>query len=74
MVNFPQKSTDHYGTENILSIQVVVDFSAMYFKKFIIIRQLNQKKYIFLRSQEHNNYKGLSIKDVQILHGWTNAT
>ena len=68
MVNFPQKSTDHYGTENILSIQVVVDFSAMYFKKFIIIRQLNQKKYFFsLRSQERKNYKGLSIKDIQIL-------
>ena len=50
MVNFLQKSTDYSGTLNILrpnSNQAEVDFRAMFFKKFIIIRQLNQKKYIF---------------------------
>ena len=50
MVNFLQKSTDHNGTKNILrpnSNQAVVDFRAIFFKKYIIIRQLNQKIYTF---------------------------
>ena len=51
MVNFLQKSTDHNGTKNISRPnlnQAVVDFLAMLFKKFIIICQINQKKYFFL--------------------------
>ena len=46
MVNFPQKSTDHYGTENILMpnlVQAVVDFREIFSKEYIILLEKIRK-------------------------------